>query len=194
MIARSATFVTRCGEPGQASHHGVNRDVGVDTVTHQTVQAFQVGDEDLRLALHFSNQGAIGSCDGEIRDGAGERGSPVVHLIDRGLPAYLRIGNRNLRRSSHQRLAQLRQLRGDDQGGQISIGDLVKAGGKSGDCENGDAALRDRKQTYECKPHQYGKRHPVAANPVHWATLPECGSTLHPGKNCNASRRDCGSC
>ena len=74
------------GEAGQASHYGVECDVGIDAVTHETVQAFQIGDDDLRLALHFRHQIAIGPGPGEIRDAAGERRRPVIQL-DRPWPA-----------------------------------------------------------------------------------------------------------
>jgi hypothetical protein len=77
-------------------------------------------------------------------DRASERRHPIVELIGHRLAAYVRVGKRNLRRRCYQRLAQLGQFRGGDQGRQIRLGDLVEARAKPGDREDGDAALRDR--------------------------------------------------
>jgi hypothetical protein len=97
------------------------------------------------LALHIRNESVISRRSVEIRHAAIERRQPVIQLIGQGLPAHVRVGKRNLWRRCDQRLAQLGQLRSGDQGGQVLLSDLVEARAKSGDRENGDAALRDRK-------------------------------------------------
>ena len=47
---------------------------------------------------------------------AAKRRRSLIYLIHHGLPPQLGVGERNLRSRRHQRLTQLRELEGSDQG------------------------------------------------------------------------------